>query len=149
MQIPDLTRKYFDRLRIARAQEEAKEARTANAKFTSASHTPGPWTIDHESIRSVSSGDIVALLCDVTATKLSTVVDWPRSTTSEHDDKENCANAEVIALAPALLRVAQLLGQAFISSEDSEYADLLDQAIGEAREALDKTEHFRWGEGEY
>ena len=65
-------------------------------------HTKGPWRIDHESIQSIPTGDTVALLCDINAPKLGTVLDWPRSQPEDHDDAENVANAQLIAAAPAL-----------------------------------------------
>ena len=65
-------------------------------------HTKGPWRIDHESIQSIPTGDTVALLCDINAPKLGTVLDWPRSQPEAHDDAENVANAQLIAAAPAL-----------------------------------------------
>ena len=39
-------------------------------------HTPGPWTIDHQRIG--PPGEPVALLCDVNDSMTGTVIDWPR-----------------------------------------------------------------------
>ena len=64
-------------------------------------HTPGNWTIDHESIG--PPGEPVALLCDMTAPNVATVVDWPRRDAEAVDDTENEANARLIAAAPELL----------------------------------------------
>ena len=77
-------------------------------------HTPGPWTIDHQRIG--PPGEPVALLCDVNDSMAGTVIDWPRGhdsgTAMSIDDAENEANARLIAIAPELLAIVQHLADA-------------------------------------
>ena len=70
-------------------------------------HTSGNWTIDHECIG--PPGEPVALLCDMTAPNVATVVDWPRRDAEAVDDAENEANARLIAAAPELLHSVEEL----------------------------------------
>ena len=51
-------------------------------------------------------------------------------------------DARLIALAPTLLRIVKTLVAAWECDpdEDSQYENLMDKAIGEAREAIDKGE---------
>ena len=77
-------------------------------------HTPGPWTIDHQRIG--PPGEPVALLCDVNDSMTGTVIDWPRgndsATAMSIDDAENEANARLIASAPDLLAIVDYLAEA-------------------------------------
>ena len=76
-------------------------------------HTPGPWTIDHQRIG--PPGEPVALLCDVNDSMTGTVIDWPRgndsATAMSIDDAENEANARLIASAPVLLETLKSIAR--------------------------------------
>ena len=56
------------------------------------------------------------------------------------EDQE--ANARLIALAPTLLRIVKTLLASWECDpdEDAQYEDLMDKAVGEAREAIAKVE---------
>jgi hypothetical protein len=83
-------------------------------------HTPGNWTINHECIG--PPGEPVALLCDMTAPNVATVVDWPRRDAEAVDDTENEANARLIAAAPELLAaLEEVLGLASQAHSDCEW----------------------------
>ena len=87
-------------------------------------HTPGPWTIDHQRIG--PPGEPVALLCDVDDSMTGTVIDWPRgndsATAMSIDDAENEANARLIAAAPDLLEACEVANLFF--EENDDFTDL-------------------------
>ena len=92
-------------------------------------HTPGPWVTDtshwqdREGVTIWAESNIIA---DVVP---------------DHHNQEE-ANARLIALAPTLLRIVKTLLASWECDpdEDAQYEDLMDQAVGEAREAIAKAE---------
>ena len=92
-------------------------------------HTPGPWVTDtshwqdREGVTIWAESNIIA---DVVP---------------DHHNQEE-ANARLIALAPTLLRIVKTLLASWECDpdEDAQYESLMDQAVGEAREAIAKAE---------
>ena len=64
------------------------------------------------------------------------------SCNSETMREDQEANARLIALAPTLLRIVKTLLASWECDpdEDAQYENLMDKAVGEAREAIDKVE---------
>jgi hypothetical protein len=88
-------------------------------QMTRAKHTPGPWATNGHPIVYVNGGRTVAF-CDV-----------PRQR-----NEENCANAQLIAVAPELLQAAE---QFLASVKDGNvsdligyYADIFGEAVAKA-----------------
>ena len=88
-----------------------------------AEHTPGPWTVeyDDDGVEIRAAGDLMGTIIHGGAMD---------------------ANARLIASAPTLLRIVKTLLASWECDpdEDAQYEDLMDQAVGEAREAIAKVE---------
>ena len=92
-------------------------------------HTPGPWVTDtshwqdREGVTIWAESNIIA---DVVP---------------DHHNQEE-ANARLIALAPTLLRIVKTLLASWECDpdEDAQHENLMDKAVGEAREAIAKAE---------
>jgi len=106
-------------------------------------HTPGPWTIDHQRIG--PPGEPVALLCDVNDSMTGTVIDWPRgndsATAMSINDAENEANARLIAAAPDLLAALQEWTSMAVNSGLEGCDEILEQAEAAIDKATGRTRY--------
>ena len=96
-------------------------------------HTPGPWILfleyNTKGFQKIVGGHWGNI-------NIAQVV--KRQSMKDEDE----ANARLIAVAPELLRIVKTLVAAWECDpdEDSQYENLMDKAVGEAREAIAKVE---------
>ena len=96
-------------------------------------HTPGPWILfleyNTKGFQKIVGGHWGNI-------NIAQVV--KRQSMKDEDE----ANARLIAVAPELLRIVKTLLASWECDpdEDAQYEDLMDQAVGEAREAIAKVE---------
>jgi hypothetical protein len=113
-----------------------------------AEHTPGPWLVEKREAATDAGTDSPG--SHGSQTHLIWTGTYPIATDvvahivvdGEIGQSEADANARLISAAPTLLNVVKLLVASWDcdEEEDTEYENLLDEAVGEARRVLDKLE---------